>query len=105
MTEQSNAKTSQRAYNYDVEQLTTAERTTLSNGTKQVKFRAKLTIRGEIKERTVIAQGKAVDLLTGKLRKGNKFGLRVVFNRAPANDNGRGGEYLSVVDLPRAKAA
>ena len=98
-----------KAYNVTARQLTTAVKSVTSSGTDQVKFRAKLTVGKGDKareiERTGVAQGAAAALLVGKLRKGTDIDLRVMFNRAPANDNGKGGEFLTVVALPRAKAA
>ena len=97
---------SQKAYNFAVKQTTTAERSTTSKGTKQIKFRGELTLRGETRTRTVVAQGKAADLISGMLRKGNVLDLRVVFDRAPGTEEGKkGGEFLTVVGLPKAKEA
>ncbi len=98
-------KTTKPAYNFTVRQLTTAERSVISTGTDQVKFRGKLTVGGREIERTIVAQGDAAALLKGKLRKGQDIDLRVIFNRAPANDNGKGGEFLTVVALPKPKKA
>ncbi len=100
---------STKAYNVTARQLTTAEKTVTASGKDQIKFRAKLTVGKGDKareiERTVVAQGAAADLLKGKLRKGTDIDLRVMFSRAPANDNGRGGEFLTVVALPKPKKA
>lgn len=98
-----------KAYNISALQITTAEKSVTASGTDQIKFRGTLTVGGREIERTIVAQGAAAALLAGKLRKGRTIDLRVMFSRAPANDNtdskGRGGEYLTVVALPRAKAA
>jgi len=100
----STTNTKGKGYNYSVKQLTTAERTTTASGTKQIKFRGSLKLRGKDAERTIVAQGKSAELIEGMLRKGNTLDLRVVFNRAPANEDGsKGGEFLSVIDLPRKK--
>lgn len=96
---------SKKAYNFTVLQLTTAEKSVMSSGKPQVKFTGELTLRGKLVKRTFVAQGASADLLVGKLRKNKSIDLRVMFERAPANDNGRGGEFCSVVALPRAKAA
>ena len=97
---------SNRAYNMTIKQITTAERSENANGTPKIKFRGELTLRGETRTRTVVAQGKAAELITGMVRKGNSMDLRVLFERAPANEDGkRGGEFLSVVGLPEAKKA
>ena len=96
---------SQKAYNVVAHQLTAAEESTTASGKPSVKFRAKLTVGGREIERTVIAQGASAELLDGKLKQGEDISLRVLFKRAPANENGRGGEYLSVVALPKTKAA
>ena len=94
-----------KAYNFTVRQLTSAEKSVTASGTDQVKFRGKLTVGGREIERTIVAQGAAADLLKGKLRKGTDIDLRVMFSRAPSNDNGKGGEFLTVVALPKPKKA
>ena len=98
--------TNAKAYNVSVTQLNTAERSKTASGKTKIKFRGSLTIKGETKERTVVAQGAAAELITANMRKGNVHDLRVLFETAPANDEGgRGGSFLTVVALPRAKAA
>ena len=93
-----------RAYNFAVTQTTDAVRTTTASGKAQIKFTGELTLRGETRSRTVVAQGKSAELIENMIGKGNEMNLRVLFERAPANDDGaRGGEFLSVVGLPRAK--
>ena len=93
-----------RAYNMTIKQITTATRSTTASGKDQIKFTGELTLRGETRQRTVVAQGKAAELITGMVRKGNSMDLRVLFERAPANEDGkRGGEFLSVVGLPQPK--
>ena len=95
---------SNRAYNMTIKQITTAERSENANGTPKIKFRGELTLRGETRTRTVVAQGKAAELITGMVRKGNDLELRCLFENAPANEDGkRGGEFLSVVGLPQPK--
>ena len=95
------AESKGKGYNFEIEQLTTANRRENSNGTPKITFRGKLIIRGRETERTVVAQGKAAELITGMVRKGNKLNLRVVFKNAVNEDGSRGGEYLTVIDLPR----
>lgn len=95
-----------KAYNVVASQLTSAVKAKNVNGKDKVTFRAKLTVGGREIERTVVAQGAAADLLKGKLRKGSDVALRVMFETAPANDGGkRGGQFLTVVGLPREKRA
>jgi len=95
---------SNRAYNLKIKQTTTADRSTTAAGTSMIKFRGELTIRGQVRTRTVVAQGKAAELISGMLRKGNNLELRCLFENAPANEDGkRGGEFLSVVGLPQPK--
>ena len=94
-----------RAYNLAITQLTTASKGVTATGKTKITFRGKTTVAGREIERTVVAQGAAAELLDGKLRKGNSIDLRVLFERAPANEDGkRGGEFMTVVALPRAKA-
>ena len=95
---------SNRAYNLKIKQTTTAVRSTTASGKDQVKFTGELTLRGKTRSRTVVAQGKAAELINGMLRKGNNLELRCLFENAPGNEEGkRGGEFLSVVGLPQPK--
>ena len=95
-----------RGYNLAVNQLTTANRSKNVNGRDKITFRGKTTVGGREIERTFVAQGKAAELISGMVRKGNTLNLRVIFERAPSNEDGkRGGEFCSVVALPRAKKA
>lgn len=97
---------SQKAYNFTVKQTDTAVRSQTSKGTQQIKFRGELTLRGQTRTRTIVAQGKAAELISGMVRKGNSMDLRCVFERAPGTEEGKqGGEFLSVVGLPKAKEA
>ena len=97
-----------KAYNLEITQLTTADKAVNAKGTAKITFRGKLTVgknKREI-ERTVVAQGKAAEQIRGMMRKGSVLNLRCMFETAPANEDGsKGGEFLTVVDLPRAKAA
>ena len=93
-----------RAYNMTIKQITTAERSNNANGTPKIKFRGELTLRGETRTRTIVAQGKAAELISSMVRKGNSMDLRMVFENAPSTEEGkRGGEFLSVVGLPQPK--
>ena len=101
---------SKKAYNLKVTQLNEANDGQNSNNTRKITFRGETTVKGKKGDRTitrtVIAQGKAADQISDMLGQGNVLGLRCVFDRAPDNDDGsQGGEFLTVVDLPRAKAA
>jgi hypothetical protein len=103
MTDTNNAaQTSgkKKAYNFDVKQVETAFKGKNANGKTLVRFKGELVIGGKTVKRTISAQGEAADLIIGKLRKGNTLALRCIFERAPANDNGRGGEYMVVVGEP-----
>lgn len=98
--------TSKKAYNFPITQLTAETRGQNAKGTDKITFRGKLTIAGREVERTVLAQGKAAALISDMVGQGNVLNLRVVFDRAPANEDGKqGGEFLTVVDLPREKQA
>ena len=95
--------TNARAYNVALTQTTTASKGVNAKGTSKITFRAKGTVGGREIERTVVAQGAAAELIRGMVRKGAALNLRVLFDRAPANEDGsKGGEYLSVVALPKA---
>lgn len=95
----------QQAYNFTVTQLETAKKSKTATGKDQVKFRAAVTIRGRETERTVIAQGASFDLVKDMVRKGKTLALRCVFDNVANDDGSKGGEFLKVVALPRAKAA
>lgn len=95
-----------RAYNIVATQLTTASKGVNAKGTEKITFRAKLTVAGREVERTIVAQGAAADLIKNIVRKGRQMKLRVLFETAPANDGAkRGGQFLTVVGLPREKQA
>ena len=97
---------SKRAYNLQVTQITDAVDSTNSNGTRKITMKGTYTAQGKVRTRTVVAQGKAADQVAAIMGKDSVLGLRCVFDRAPANDDGsRGGEFLTVVDLPREKKA
>jgi hypothetical protein len=104
MTDQNSAASTSnggKAYNVTVTQITDANVGKNSNDKSKVTFRAKGKIGGRDVERTVVAQGAAADLIMGKLGMGNELKLRVLFSRAPSNDDGqRGGEFLTVVGEP-----
>lgn len=94
------------AYNLKIRQTTEAVRSVTASGTDQIKFRGEVMIRGQLRTRTVVAQGKAAALIDSMVGEGNELSLRGLFDRAPANEEGtRGGEFISVVGIPRAKAA
>ena len=104
--EKVNTTMSNKAYNIVATPLAAATKGTNANGKSKITFRAKATVGGREIERTVIAQGAAADKIENLIEVGKDVALRVLFERAPANDDGsKGGEYLTVVDLPRAKAA
>lgn len=96
----SDVKSTKRAFNLKIKQLDTAEKGKNSNGKTRIKFKGELTLRGKLVVRTVSAQGVAADKIIASMRKGTVHSLRCLFERAPANDNGRGGEFLTVVDVP-----
>ena len=94
---------SNKAYNIALVQTTAAKKATNANGKAKITFRAKTTMRGREIERTVVAQGAAAEQIAGMVKKGASLNLRCLFERAPANEDGsQGGEYLTVVGLPRA---
>ncbi len=97
---------SKRAYNFNVTQTTDADVGQNAKGTAKIKFTGEFQLRGKTVSRTILAQGKAAELVRDMIGKGNVLGLRCVFDHAPGAEEGkRGGEYLTVVDLPREKKA
>lgn len=110
MTDQTSApSTSKQAYNLTLTPLGEIDTTPTLSGTKKMKFRASYVTKGKTVERTVVAQGKAADKIDGIVKTGEPVALRCIFDRAPANDDGKpGGEFLTVVAIPlppKAKAA
>ena len=105
MSDQDNAaastSTGGKAYNVKITPKSDIEVSANSNNTKKIKFRGQLMQRGKLVERTVVAQGKAADAIEAVLATGKEVGLRCLFSRAPANDEGkRGGEFLTAIGLP-----
>lgn len=104
MTEQTNA--AGKGYNISITPLGDIDTTPNAKGTAKIKFRGKFTTRGKDRERTVVAQGKAADAIRDVLVAGTPVALRVLFENAPSEEEGKkGGEYLSVLGLPLSKAA
>ena len=72
-----------------------------STGTKKIKFRATMQLRGQERERTVVAQGKAAEAIEGMIEAGKEVSLRVLFENMPAGEDGKkGAEYLTVLGIP-----
>ena len=82
---------SNRAYNLKIKQTTTADRSQNVKGTPKIKFRGELMLRGQMRTRTVVAQGQAAELISGMLRKGNNLELRCLFENAPGTEEGKRG--------------
>jgi hypothetical protein len=68
-------------------------------------FKLSTMLRGKAAVRTVIASGKAHMALVDNLVEGGKISIRGFFERGPGKDGKQGGEYITAVGLPRAKAA
>lgn len=102
MTDQTNdaPKTTKQGYNLIVSQLTQEVVATNANDKLKITFRGKTTVGKRTIERTFVAQGVAAEQIQAMVGKGNELKLRCIFERAPANDNGKGGEFLTVVGLP-----
>jgi hypothetical protein len=92
-----------KGYNIKMNVISAPEVSTMANGNTQVKFRAKVTLRGRATELTVVAQGKVAELVEG-LEVGNDPYLRCLISEVKTEDGKRGGTFLTVIDKPRAKA-
>ncbi len=108
MTEQSNS--GGKGYNLKITPKDgTIDTTPSAKGTAKIKFRGTFEQRGKQVERTVVAQGKAADAIAAIVVGGQEIGLRCLFDRAPASEEGKkGGEFLTVLGIPlppKAKAA
>ena len=76
--------------------------TPAANGTRKTKFRGTLTIKGQQRERTVVAQGKAAEAIEGMIKDGESVSLRVLFSHMPSEEEGKtGAEYLTVLGVPQ----
>lgn len=99
-------QTTVKAYTITLTPKGEIDTTPNSAGTPKMRFRATYTAQGQQKERTVLAQGKAVEAVKDMIKVGEPVALRVIFDNAPANDEGKkGGEYLTVLGAPLPKAA
>lgn len=80
-----------------------------AKGTRKLTGRATFQRGGKSFERTFIAQGKAADAVAEHLVVGSDVTVRTIFDRAPANEEGKqGGEFLTLIAMPlppKAKAA
>lgn len=86
--------------------ITPIEATTTDTGKRQLTFRADVRTKGgRTFERTVIAKGRAHDALVGVVRTGEQIRVRGLYERVPANDEGRKGEeIITAICLPRTAA-
>lgn len=92
-----------KGYNLTLTPQGEIDTTPNSAGTPKKRFKATYVSKGKTFTRTVIAQGKAAAATEGLIVEGQPVVLRCVFNRAPANeDETLGGEFLSVVAVPKA---
>ena len=67
---------------------------------------AKVSVKlnGEIRTRTLIAQGKARDAIKDVLIVGEEVAIRCLFSNATNDEGKKGGEYLTAIGLPRKAA-
>ena len=93
-----------RAYNLTVVPGS-VQTITNSKGTKTFKTRVTTTLRGRQVERTLMASGKAHAELKGLLRKGREIQIRCLIESVANDDGSEGGQFLTAVGLPKAKAA
>ena len=95
---------STKAYNLDVnvQSVTTSTTTT---GTPMLRAKVGLKLRGRDVTRTLIAQGKAFEAVKDAIVEGANTKVRALFARVQNEDGSEGGEFLTAVGLPLAKAA
>ena len=97
----SNDNTGGKGYNMTITPKGDIDTTPTATGTKKIKFRATFDQKGTSRERTVVAMGKAAEAIEGKIVAGEAIALRVLFDRAPSQEEGkRGAEFLTVLGLP-----
>ena len=97
-------KTSARGYNMNVSVNEVSE-TTNSNGTALIRAKVGVTIRGKAVVRTLIAQGKAANDVREALVQGATTKIRCLIDHVPTEEGKRGGQFLTAIGLPIAKAA
>jgi hypothetical protein len=105
MTDQTNTASNDNAgkgYNLSITPKDgTIDTTPTASGTKKIKFRGTVKLRGQDRERTVVAMGKAAEAIEGKIVAGEAVSLRVLFDNAPSSEEGKkGAEFLTVLGLP-----
>ena len=96
--------TSKRAYNMNVTVNEVSE-TTNSNGTPFIRAKVGVTIRGKAVVRTLVAQGKAANDVRAALVQGASSKIRCLFDNVPTEDGKEGGQFLTAIGMPTAKAA
>lgn len=91
--------TAGRAYNLTMT-ASAVEMKTDVRGKEYIKATVDMNIRGRAAKRTVIAQGKAVDMVKDVLVIGQEAKIRCLFSNYVNDDGEKGGEFLTVVGLP-----
>ena len=97
MTEQTSAS---RGYNLtmNVESVTES---TMANGNTMLRAKVQAKLRGEMRPRTLIAQGKAAEAVREVLVEGAEGAkIRCLIDHVTNDDGERGGEFLVAIGLP-----
>ena len=95
-----NPRTAGRAY--DLKLIPTAvELKTDDNGCRYIKANVELNTRARKTLHTLIAKGSAMDAVQNKLQLGIEVSVRCVFVSPEGEQEDQGGQYLSVISLPR----
>ena len=96
--------TSRRGYNFNVTVNDVSESTN-TNNTTIIRAKVAVTMRGKAVVRTLIAQGKAANDVREALVQGATAKIRCLVDHVPTEDGKRGGQFLTAIGLPIAKAA
>ena len=96
--------TGRRGYNFNVTVNDVSESTN-SNGTAIIRAKVGVTLRGKAVVRTLVAQGKAANDVREALVKGASAKIRCLVDHVPTEDGKRGGQFLTAIGMPIAKAA
>lgn len=97
MSEQN--KASGKGYNMNLKVLS-VETPTNSKGEEYIRAKVEGKIRGEMRPRTLIAQGKAADAVRDILIAGEEAKVRVLFEKVVNDAGEEGGEYLVAIGVP-----
>lgn len=96
--------TTRRAYNFNVTVNEVSESTN-TKGTAIIRAKVAVTLRGKAVVRTLVAQGKAANDVRAALVQGASTKIRCLVDHVPTEEGKRGGQFLTAIGMPIARAA